>query len=214
VGPVQVGDDARRKVATRTGDSKWISGEESRDSHIGLARGGRRGVVGIGTALADDPQLHGAPERAARRAAGAAAAGRVRLRLLACPSSRSWWPRPPRSRSRSSSLARPPTPTPRRSRRPACRYSWRPAKRARARPLGARPAGRDRDQLRAPGGRPAPRRRLPGRRGDRRNPDCSWRPCCSAAAPHATRWGEGVERIAEAMRCADDDLRGDSARIF
>src|SRR4051794_18747276 len=45
------------KVATRTGDSKWISGEASR------ARAHRwRGevdavVVGIGTALADDPQL-------------------------------------------------------------------------------------------------------------------------------------------------------------
>src|SRR5919107_4224663 len=45
------------KVATRTGDSKWISGESSR------ARAHRwRGevdavVVGIGTAIADDPQL-------------------------------------------------------------------------------------------------------------------------------------------------------------
>ena len=46
------------KVATRTGDSKWISGETSR------ARGapaGARAVdavaVGVGTALADDPQL-------------------------------------------------------------------------------------------------------------------------------------------------------------
>src|SRR3954453_1914207 len=45
------------KVATRTGDSKWISGEASR------ARAHRwRGevdavIVGIGTALADDPQL-------------------------------------------------------------------------------------------------------------------------------------------------------------
>ena len=45
------------KVATRTGDSKWISGEDSRR----LAHRGRSEVdavaVGIGTALADDPQL-------------------------------------------------------------------------------------------------------------------------------------------------------------
>jgi diaminohydroxyphosphoribosylaminopyrimidine deaminase/5-amino-6-(5-phosphoribosylamino)uracil reductase len=45
------------KVATRTGDSKWISGPESRR----LAHRWRAEVdavvVGIGTALADDPQL-------------------------------------------------------------------------------------------------------------------------------------------------------------
>jgi diaminohydroxyphosphoribosylaminopyrimidine deaminase / 5-amino-6-(5-phosphoribosylamino)uracil reductase len=45
------------KVATRSGDSKWISGEDSRQ----LAHRWRAEcdavVVGIGTALADDPQL-------------------------------------------------------------------------------------------------------------------------------------------------------------
>src|SRR4051794_19371841 len=45
------------KVATRTGDSKWISGEDARR----LAHRWRSEVdavaVGIGTALADDPQL-------------------------------------------------------------------------------------------------------------------------------------------------------------
>src|SRR5271169_4295633 len=50
------------KVATRTGDSKWISGEESR----GLAHLWRASVdavvVGIGTALADDPQLTARPD--------------------------------------------------------------------------------------------------------------------------------------------------------
>jgi len=50
------------KVATRTGDSKWISGEESRD----LAHRWRASVdavvVGIGTALADDPQLTARPD--------------------------------------------------------------------------------------------------------------------------------------------------------
>jgi diaminohydroxyphosphoribosylaminopyrimidine deaminase/5-amino-6-(5-phosphoribosylamino)uracil reductase len=45
------------KVATRTGDSKWISGEASRRlSHHWRAECDAV-VVGIGTALADDPQL-------------------------------------------------------------------------------------------------------------------------------------------------------------
>ena len=45
------------KVATRTGDSKWISGEDSRRlSHQWRAECDAV-VVGIGTALADDPQL-------------------------------------------------------------------------------------------------------------------------------------------------------------
>jgi diaminohydroxyphosphoribosylaminopyrimidine deaminase/5-amino-6-(5-phosphoribosylamino)uracil reductase len=50
------------KVATRTGDSKWISSEDSRD----LAHRWRAAVdavaVGIGTALADDPQLTARPD--------------------------------------------------------------------------------------------------------------------------------------------------------
>jgi diaminohydroxyphosphoribosylaminopyrimidine deaminase / 5-amino-6-(5-phosphoribosylamino)uracil reductase len=49
------------KVATRTGDSKWISGDNSR----ALAHTWRASVdavvVGIGTALADDPQLTARP---------------------------------------------------------------------------------------------------------------------------------------------------------
>ena len=45
------------KVATRTGDSKWISGEDSRRmSHYWRAEVDAV-VVGIGTALTDDPQL-------------------------------------------------------------------------------------------------------------------------------------------------------------
>jgi diaminohydroxyphosphoribosylaminopyrimidine deaminase/5-amino-6-(5-phosphoribosylamino)uracil reductase len=50
------------KVATRTGDSKWISSESSRE----LAHRWRASVdavvVGIGTALADDPQLTARPD--------------------------------------------------------------------------------------------------------------------------------------------------------
>ena len=45
------------KVATRTGDSKWISGEESRAlAHVWRAQSDAV-VVGIGTALSDDPRL-------------------------------------------------------------------------------------------------------------------------------------------------------------
>jgi diaminohydroxyphosphoribosylaminopyrimidine deaminase/5-amino-6-(5-phosphoribosylamino)uracil reductase len=54
------------KVATRTGDSKWISSETSRE----LAHRWRASVdavvVGIGTALADDPQLTARIERGGR----------------------------------------------------------------------------------------------------------------------------------------------------
>jgi diaminohydroxyphosphoribosylaminopyrimidine deaminase/5-amino-6-(5-phosphoribosylamino)uracil reductase len=50
------------KVATRTGDSQWISGEDSRQ----LAHRWRASVdavvVGIGTALTDDPQLTARPD--------------------------------------------------------------------------------------------------------------------------------------------------------
>jgi diaminohydroxyphosphoribosylaminopyrimidine deaminase/5-amino-6-(5-phosphoribosylamino)uracil reductase len=45
------------KVATRTGDSKWISGEESRRIAHEWRAECDAVVVGIGTALADDPQL-------------------------------------------------------------------------------------------------------------------------------------------------------------
>ena len=55
------------KVATRTGDSKWISGEESRR----LAHRWRAEcdavAVGIGTALVDDPQLTARVEGAERQ---------------------------------------------------------------------------------------------------------------------------------------------------
>ena len=55
------------KVATRSGDSKWISGEDSRQ----LAHHWRAEcdavVVGIGTALADDPQLTARVDGVARQ---------------------------------------------------------------------------------------------------------------------------------------------------
>jgi diaminohydroxyphosphoribosylaminopyrimidine deaminase/5-amino-6-(5-phosphoribosylamino)uracil reductase len=55
------------KVATQTGDSKWISGEPSRTrSHHWRAECDAV-AVGIGTALADDPQLTARVEGVARQ---------------------------------------------------------------------------------------------------------------------------------------------------
>ncbi|MCX6359164.1 MAG: bifunctional diaminohydroxyphosphoribosylaminopyrimidine deaminase/5-amino-6-(5-phosphoribosylamino)uracil reductase RibD [Armatimonadetes bacterium] len=58
------------KIATRTGDSRWISGEQSRALvHRLRARSGAV-IVGVGTALADDPLLtaryRGAPRQPLR----------------------------------------------------------------------------------------------------------------------------------------------------
>jgi diaminohydroxyphosphoribosylaminopyrimidine deaminase/5-amino-6-(5-phosphoribosylamino)uracil reductase len=50
------------KIATRTGDSKWISGEEAR-RRVHQLRGRMDGIlIGIGTVLADDPELTARPE--------------------------------------------------------------------------------------------------------------------------------------------------------
>jgi diaminohydroxyphosphoribosylaminopyrimidine deaminase/5-amino-6-(5-phosphoribosylamino)uracil reductase len=49
------------KIATRTGDSKWISNEASRHRVHELRGRMDAIVVGIGTALADDPQLTARP---------------------------------------------------------------------------------------------------------------------------------------------------------
>ena len=49
------------KIATRTGDSKWVSGEESR-AHAHALRGQVDGIlVGSGTVFADDPLLTARP---------------------------------------------------------------------------------------------------------------------------------------------------------
>jgi diaminohydroxyphosphoribosylaminopyrimidine deaminase/5-amino-6-(5-phosphoribosylamino)uracil reductase len=50
------------KVATRTGDSQWISGEDSRERAHRWRASVDAVIVGIGTALADDPQLTARPE--------------------------------------------------------------------------------------------------------------------------------------------------------
>lgn len=45
------------KIATRTGDSRWISGEKARGAVHRLRAGSDAVMVGIGTVLVDDPQL-------------------------------------------------------------------------------------------------------------------------------------------------------------
>jgi diaminohydroxyphosphoribosylaminopyrimidine deaminase/5-amino-6-(5-phosphoribosylamino)uracil reductase len=51
------------KIATRTGDSKWISNEASRKPVHDLRGRMDAVIVGIGTALADDPRLTARPPR-------------------------------------------------------------------------------------------------------------------------------------------------------
>lgn len=68
------------KLATRTGDSQWISGEASRRLVHRLRARVDAVIVGSGTALRDDPQLtaRGVPLR--RTAARVVVDGRLRLR--------------------------------------------------------------------------------------------------------------------------------------
>jgi len=118
------------KVATHAGDSKWISGEDSRErAHLWRSEVDAV-VVGIGTALADDPQLTARPEgepadleRQPRRVVFdslarlpptsqlVGAAARIPLTLVVSA--------PRRARTRT------------RWRRRACRCWWRPAKTSR-----------------------------------------------------------------------------------
>ncbi len=116
------------KVATRAGDSQWICGEESRE----LAHRWRASVdavvVGIGTALADDPQLtarpEGTPACPSEQPRRVVFDSLARLPCRLAPGRRRR--RDPADRGRLP--RRGPRATPTRWRRPACRWSSRPAR--------------------------------------------------------------------------------------
>ena len=63
------------KIATRTGDSRWITGAEARRAAHEMRRTSDAVITGIGTVLADDPRL-------TARGDGGAHTGRPRLRVV------------------------------------------------------------------------------------------------------------------------------------
>ena len=175
------------KVATRSGDSKWISGEESRE----LAHRWRASVdavvVGIGTALADDPQLTARPD--GLPAEPALQPRRVVFDSLARLSPASQLvTAAARDAADGGRLAR------RRARRHRRARSGRRAgargdrrKRAGARALGARPARRAGRHARCCSRAARISRARSSTPARSTKSACSWRRCCSAAAPRATR---------------------------
>ena len=120
------------KVATRTGDSQWISGQASRE----LAHQWRASVdavvVGIGTALADDPRLTARPDGLTEELGAIPTPPcRVRLARALWSPAHSWCRRRLRSRSPWSFPARPRARTRTRWRPLVCRCSSRPARTSR-----------------------------------------------------------------------------------
>ena len=93
------------KVATRTGDSQWISGESSRARAHRWRAESDAVAVGIGTALSDDPQLTARIEGVARQPRRVVFDSEARLPVSSKPGGRGgarcrspWWPRgPPRA---------------------------------------------------------------------------------------------------------------------
>ena len=185
------------KVATRTGDSKWISGEDSRRmSHHWRAECDAV-AVGIGTALADDPLLtaridgvHRQPRRivfdseARLPLDSQLVRGAAELPLTVVVSRAA--PRRPRDALECAGADV-----------IVATGENEPARVRNA--LGQLgDAGVTVDPAR---GRPAPRRRVPGRRRGRRDPPVPRAASCSAArSARDPLEGEGAERIAAALR--------------
>ena len=158
------------KVATRTGDSQVDQRRGQPRAGPPLARVGRRGRRRYRHGARRRPAADGASGRPARRARRPAASRRVRLARAPAahlPARRRRRGDPAHGRRLAGGRAR----GHRRAgsgRRAGARGHRR--KRARARALGARAAGRARRRLGAARGRPAPRRRVPRCRRDRRDP--------------------------------------------
>jgi len=70
------------KIATASGESKWITGEKARAYGMRLRRGADAILVGINTILADDPSLTARPVRPASAAAQSGVCGSNGLRRL------------------------------------------------------------------------------------------------------------------------------------
>ena len=67
------------KIATASGESKWITGEKARDYGMKLRQGADAILVGINTVLADDPSLVFRAENTKR---GTRADGKLRRRII------------------------------------------------------------------------------------------------------------------------------------
>ena len=67
------------KIATASGESKWITGEKARDYGMNLRKGADAILVGINTVLADDPSLI---FRARNTERGTRAYGKLRRRII------------------------------------------------------------------------------------------------------------------------------------
>ena len=193
------------KVATRAGDSQWISGEASLVSRVHQWRASVDAVVvGIGTALADDPQLTARPEGTPDRALRPATASRVRLARASAATSRlvAAVAEIPLTVVVSRAAARADTDVLEASGAQVVVATGERARPCRSR---ARPARRARRRLVAARGRPPPRRRLPRRREIDEMRLFLAPLLLGGRTARDPLEGEGVERISEALRALTFD---------
>ena len=210
---LQVGDDARRQGRDRArGDSQWISGEASRARAHRWRAESDAVAVGIGTALADDPLLTARVEGVARQPRRVVFDSEARLPLdsqLVRSGARGAGDRRLLARGR---RARPSQSLEAAGVEVIVASGANEAARVGVR---ARRARRARHPVAAARGRPAPGRRVPRGRRDRRGAHVHRADRSPAARSARTAIeGEGVETIADAVRAGshrassgiDDDV--------